>query len=176
MRLIDANALIREECGSCDGHCNTFDGEECLKCTSHNKCQLREAIDDAPTVYAEPVRHGEWIPIEMEMRFGTLKGVKCSLCGKEKVREGSNYCPNCGAKMDGKDTNVPTKQWTEGNRMTTELISKDEVVNAQTELISKVEAIKAIEDYAYSKMTIEGARAAFSCLLIVRNLPAYGEE
>lgn len=46
------------------------------------------------------VRHGEWIPVEMEMRFGTLKGVKCSLCGKEKVREGSNYCPNCGAKMN----------------------------------------------------------------------------
>lgn len=47
------------------------------------------------------VRHGTWLPIEMEMRFGTLHGVKCSLCGEKKVREGSNYCPNCGAKMDG---------------------------------------------------------------------------
>lgn len=62
MRLIDADALIREECGSCDGHCNTFDGEECLKCTSHNKCQFREDIDAAPTVNAVPVVHcGECI-------------------------------------------------------------------------------------------------------------------
>lgn len=58
-------------------------------------------INELPTVDAEPVRHGEWLPIKMEMSFGTLNGVKCSLCGKEKVREGSNYCPNCGAKMDG---------------------------------------------------------------------------
>lgn len=55
MRLIDADAVIRCECGQCDGHCNTFDGEECLKCTSHNKCQLREAIDDADTVDAIPI-------------------------------------------------------------------------------------------------------------------------
>lgn len=45
-----------------------------------------------------------------------------------------------------------------------------------TELISKDAVVKALEDYAHSQMTIEGARAAFSCLLIVRNLPAYGEE
>lgn len=55
MRLIDANAVIRCECGQCDGCCNIFDGDYCLKCTSHNKCQLREAIDDAPTVDAIPI-------------------------------------------------------------------------------------------------------------------------
>ena len=46
----------------------------------------------------------------------------------------------------------------------------------QTELISKDEAVKALEDYAHSQVTIEGARAAFECLLIVRNIPAYGKE
>lgn len=112
MRLIDANALIREECGSCDGHCNTFDGEECMKCTSHNKCQLREAIDDAPTVDAEPVRHGEWMTDDLGRTY-------CSECHKrlpyfhcyndepnsdwdeewdEEIPE-TSYCPNCGAKM-----------------------------------------------------------------------------
>ena len=61
-------------------------------------------------------------------------------------------------------------------KMPTELISKDEVVKAQTELISKYEAVKALEDYAHSQVTIEGARAAFECLRIVRNIPAYGKE
>ena len=54
-RLIDADALIVSECGQCDGACDICDGEYCLKCNSHNKCQLREAIDYAPTIDAENV-------------------------------------------------------------------------------------------------------------------------
>ena len=47
-----------------------------------------------------PVRHGKWIfnPKDaIEMMF-TLP--KCSECGAESV-DGENYCPNCGARMDG---------------------------------------------------------------------------
>ena len=46
------------------------------------------------------VRHGRWIfnPKDaIEMVF-TLP--KCSECGAESPN-GGNYCPNCGAKMDG---------------------------------------------------------------------------
>ena len=43
----------------------------------------------------QEVRHGEWIP------YGGLKG-KCSVCGKAVVdKYGANFCPNCGARMDG---------------------------------------------------------------------------
>lgn len=55
-----------------------------------------------PTIDAEPVKHGHWIyePKDaIEMMF-TLP--KCSECGAESS-DGGNYCPNCGAKMDGKD-------------------------------------------------------------------------
>lgn len=51
-------------------------------------------------VDAEPVRHGRWIfnPKDaIEMMF-TLP--KCSECGAESPI-GGNYCPYCGAKMDG---------------------------------------------------------------------------
>jgi hypothetical protein len=49
---------------------------------------------------AEPVRHGHWIfnPKDaIEMMFTVPK---CSECGAESPN-GGNYCPNCGAKMDG---------------------------------------------------------------------------
>ena len=51
-------------------------------------------IDEQPTVDAVPVRHGKWVeyPIADGMN-------QCSECGM--LRFGcSNYCPNCGAKMD----------------------------------------------------------------------------
>ena len=41
---------------------------------------------------AETVRHGEW---------ETRKGIEyCSECNKSMMWQ-SNFCPNCGAKMDG---------------------------------------------------------------------------
>lgn len=64
-------------------------------------------IDDiynAPTIDAEPVRHGYWIGIEYD---GYADGCpvydlwECSECGLEhKGEDTPSYCPNCGAKMD----------------------------------------------------------------------------
>ena len=61
--------------------------------------EIEEAIDAAPTADVVPVVHGWWNATET-----------CSLCG-EKSTEGldattwnywlPNYCPHCGAKMDG---------------------------------------------------------------------------
>lgn len=48
-----------------------------------------------------------------------------------------------------------------------------------TELISKGEAVKALEEYAYAIVGACGQQAAhiaFACLRIVRNIPAYGKE
>lgn len=49
----------------------------------------------------------------------------------------------------------------------------------QTELISKADAVKALEEYAYAIAGACGQQAAhiaFECLRIVRKIPAYGEE
>ena len=48
-----------------------------------------------------PVRHGKWIPITGPVRAKKLD--KCSECMYEMPRPGTNYCPNCGAKMESED-------------------------------------------------------------------------
>ena len=56
-------------------------------------------IEQAPTVDARPVVHGRW-------KFDTDGDPYCSVCRKYAglLRiESGNYCPNCGAKMDGGD-------------------------------------------------------------------------
>ena len=53
-------------------------------------------LRDMPSADVAPVRHAMW-----EM-YGKNLG-ECSECG-EIVSVRSNYCPNCGAKMDGGDS------------------------------------------------------------------------
>ena len=55
------------------------------------------ALKDVPNADVVEVRHGRW----------TGKTYKCSLCGKwvDPLQGDAdmNYCPNCGAKMDGEE-------------------------------------------------------------------------
>lgn len=70
---------------------------------------VQRKIKNAPTIEAEPVRHGRWIPVGYD---GYADGLpvydewECSECRFEVEGEGEqplNYCPNCGFKMDGGD-------------------------------------------------------------------------
>lgn len=64
---------------------------------------IMDGVRFAPAVDAEPVVHGRWIP-ENE----TWGRMICSECKVEASIDAedaglynlSNYCPNCGAKMD----------------------------------------------------------------------------
>ena len=71
---------------------------------------LKEDIDAAPTI--DTVKHGQWI--KMSDRDGIYWA--CSECGEDLLRfshytefdllprlksiDRTNYCPNCGARMD----------------------------------------------------------------------------
>ncbi len=96
MRLIDADALkaklkIGTSTATYSDYCNGY-------------CDARQvdldAIDAAPTIEAEPVRHGRWnYRHEDDWCY-------CTACGTDA--EGSDgecletdYCPHCGARMDG---------------------------------------------------------------------------
>lgn len=61
--------------------------------------ELTIRVRKASTVDAEPIRHGTW------ENYPGHAYRRCSICKTEwekpKFNIRSNYCPNCGAKMDG---------------------------------------------------------------------------
>lgn len=67
---------------------------------------IYSAIDNAPAANVAPVRHGLWIHSRYKDCSEQFELVKCSQCNHEAYAmafyvRGGNYCPNCGAKMDG---------------------------------------------------------------------------
>lgn len=63
--------------------------------TAFDACDFESIIDDAPTVEAEPARHGQW---EDDPYIW-----KCNVCKTwlmlEQGDADMNYCPNRGANM-----------------------------------------------------------------------------
>lgn len=55
-------------------------------------------VENAPTVDAEPTRHGHWIDHTYKYRYPVGR-YECSICGAAHDMEW-DYCPNCGARMD----------------------------------------------------------------------------
>lgn len=93
MRLIDADKIELDYSGL--AHIPSLDFLGTAK-------YFADQIKSAPSFDAVPVVHGEWITDAGE---NTLHGVndKCSICGFRNFSfTFFNYCPNCGAKMDGK--------------------------------------------------------------------------
>ena len=62
----------------------------------------RDVVRAAPTVDAEPVRHGRWETkvCITKSDWGVIdhREEVCSECGKGQIGI-SKFCPNCGAKM-----------------------------------------------------------------------------
>ena len=79
--------------------------------SEYTNIPLHELVDimvEVPSEDVAPVRHAKWELIDECIN----EGVYCSNCRKKIYRSEyanqrvkSNYCPNCGAKMDG-DNNV----------------------------------------------------------------------
>ena len=74
---------------------------------AHYPSWYAEKIKEIPTEDVTPVRHGHWV----SLTDCSNAGVYCSNCHKKVYKEDyascnrknklrSNYCPNCGAKME----------------------------------------------------------------------------
>lgn len=74
---------------------------------------VMEYLDEIAETFpidAEPVRHGEWIE---RYSPGGVRLCECSVCGTSAISQiddtwgyvidyyETDFCPNCGAKMDG---------------------------------------------------------------------------
>lgn len=106
-KYIDAEKLI------CD-----IDGSECLD-TERDYEEVARRIDECEAADVEEVRHGEWEERRYDEGLVTHFYRICSCCGKEFHAalmagccadiDGDGYvfpyCPNCGAKMDVKESN-----------------------------------------------------------------------
>lgn len=59
-------------------------------------------IEAQPAADVAPVRHGRWVIYKAPDAYHCGL-VKCPFCGEEMIAESDeyNFCPNCGAKMDG---------------------------------------------------------------------------
>ncbi|MGN1120673.1 MAG: hypothetical protein ACI4Q4_09965 [Oscillospiraceae bacterium] len=62
---------------------------------------------DTTSADSEPVKHGHWVGYETKSYKNSENGIakkyyRCSSCRNANAIR-SNYCPNCGAKMDGGD-------------------------------------------------------------------------
>ena len=91
VRLIDANAL----------HSKIMKDNDNDLSRKENIAQILLRIETAPTIEAEPVKHGRWIFVgEGTMPDGwTYRKYKCSECDFVTV-EAKNFCQNCGVKMN----------------------------------------------------------------------------
>lgn len=66
----------------------------------------KRLLADMPAADVAPVVHARWIHSRYEDCSEQFELVKCSQCNHEAYAmafyvRGGNYCPNCGAKMDG---------------------------------------------------------------------------
>ena len=86
MRLIDADA------------CESYFYEHL---DDSGMAAAMNAINDMPTI--EPQRKkGKWIEHNPH-KWGLGIVFECSECGEKIDCESSNFCPNCGAEMEGQD-------------------------------------------------------------------------
>ena len=84
-----------------------LDSKDWRSLQNYDKARAKAIILGQPVADVVEVRHGEWVRVDCEDRF--CYWYECSVCGQEPPQNNyghdyhSAYCPNCGAKMDGKD-------------------------------------------------------------------------
>ena len=85
MRIIDADALKA-----------SIEEKDRYNLGGEGRIVVCGMLDDAPTIDAEPVKHGWWIKLDRDIAV-------CSECGRHEnalLVDSYPYC-HCGAKMDG---------------------------------------------------------------------------
>jgi len=86
-----------------------------LRCAEHNEDSALQTLEQHIKNVKDwsSIRHGHWINEKSDVGYYFAEyDYECSLCGGHtgfSRSPQSRYCPNCGAKMDTADTDVPIK-------------------------------------------------------------------
>ena len=95
MRLIDADALVEDIKNEIDDNKEIYPDDKASIIFRAGMKTVIRIVKNQDTV--DPVKHGHW-------EFAKDVYVSCSVCGVTILlfnAENPNYCPHCGAKMDG---------------------------------------------------------------------------
>lgn len=100
---IDREAAIKHIQEVYCADCNSYNGVKCRACGTGDAIDM---IEDAPAADVAPVVHGQWDDSGRYTFPGGATAVRCTKCGcalteSEYHLQNWNYCPVCGAKMDG---------------------------------------------------------------------------
>lgn len=111
---IDREAFLKDAeiryCLPCKGDGKDYNGVKCRACWVDD---MMGDVDDAPAADVAPVKHGRWdcIPnkyMAVASKDGSYSGNATVCSGCHEVNPNAyktNYCPNCGARMDLEDEN-----------------------------------------------------------------------
>ena len=93
-RYINAEEALQSFCAECN---------HTIKCED---CDIKYHLETfVPTADVQEIKRGRWI---IDRKFGNdvmsdEQMVICSVCGKGIFWGKQNYCPNCGASMQGEE-------------------------------------------------------------------------
>jgi hypothetical protein len=74
----------------------------CIATVKFSKEDMRKLVNEKMKDIVVERKKGHWIMTNdyLTAAYESIDYVKCSCCGEESLEEG-NYCPNCGAEMQG---------------------------------------------------------------------------
>ena len=100
--LIDIQAAIEAAIKTLERMAEFETNEKMLGALDHDGEEIMAAIMDLPTAKPEH-KTGHWTREERPNAMPTFTVVwRCSVCGDTQSYGETKYCPNCGAKMEGK--------------------------------------------------------------------------
>lgn len=98
MRLIDADALVENIKSEIAVDKEIYPDDKTSVIFRAGMRNVIGIIKNQDTV--DLVKHGEWINIDAKFE-NMYVAHQCSICKSEFLGDASNFCPRCGAKMDG---------------------------------------------------------------------------
>ena len=98
MRLIDVDALVEDIKNEIDDNKEIYPDDKASIIFRAGMKTVIRIVKNQDTV--DPVKHGHWINIDAKFE-NMYVAHQCSICKSEFLGDASNFCPRCGAKMDG---------------------------------------------------------------------------